>query len=86
RLADLMAESHASIRQDFESTVPAVEEMVEIVKHSLGDRGGVRITGGGVGGCVVALLPREVVASVQAAGELHYEEIAGLKETGDGCS
>lgn len=50
----LMAESHASMRDDFEITVPPIDRLVEIVKAIVGDRGGVRMTGGGFGGCVVA--------------------------------
>lgn len=81
RLAVLMAESHASMRDDFEITVPPVDMLVEIVKASLGDRGGVRMTGGGFGGCVVALMPLEMVESVKAAVEQQYEAKSGIKET-----
>ncbi|MCT2388390.1 galactokinase [Erwinia pyrifoliae] len=81
RLAVLMAESHASMRDDFEITVPAVDLLVEMVKNSLGESGGVRMTGGGFGGCVVALMPRERVASVKAAVERHYQAKSGIKET-----
>ncbi len=44
-----MAESHASMRDDFEITVPPVDTLVEIVKAEIGNRGGVRMTGGGFG-------------------------------------
>ncbi|MGA7508227.1 MAG: galactokinase [Erwinia billingiae] len=81
RLAVLMAESHASMRDDFEITVPPVDMLVEIIKASLGDRGGVRMTGGGFGGCVVALMPLEMVESVKAAVEQQYEAKSGIKET-----
>lgn len=56
-----MAESHASMRDDFEITVPQIDTLVEIVKATIGDKGGVRMTGGGFGGCVVALVPEECV-------------------------
>lgn len=51
-----MAESHASMRDDFEITVPQIDTLVEIVKATIGDKGGVRMTGGGFGGCIVALI------------------------------
>lgn len=50
----LMNESHASLRDDYETSTPIVDALVT----SLLDRPGVhgaRITGGGFGGCVVAL-------------------------------
>jgi galactokinase len=76
-----MAESHASMRDDFEITVPPIDTLVTIVKNSLGDRGGVRMTGGGFGGCVVALMPLDLVDSVKAAVAEQYEPQSGIKET-----
>lgn len=61
RMGQLMAESHASMRDDFEITVPQIDTLVEIVKAVIGDRGGVRMTGGGFGGCIVALIPEALV-------------------------
>ncbi|RRZ92998.1 galactokinase [Erwinia sp. 198] len=81
RIAVLMAESHASMRDDFEITVPPIDTLVTIVKNSLGDRGGVRMTGGGFGGCVVALMPLDLVDSVKAAVAEQYEAQSGIKET-----
>ncbi len=46
RMGELMAESHASMRDDFEITVPQIDTLVEIVKATIGDKGGVRMTGG----------------------------------------
>ncbi|MGC6746616.1 galactokinase [Escherichia coli] len=65
RMGELMAESHASMRDDFEITVPQIDTLVEIVKAVIGDKGGVRMTGGGFGGCIVALIPEELVPAVQ---------------------
>ncbi|ENL4969308.1 galactokinase, partial [Salmonella enterica subsp. enterica serovar Denver] len=61
RMGQLMAESHASMRDDFEITVPQIDTLVDIVKTTIGDQGGVRMTGGGFGGCVVALIPEDLV-------------------------
>jgi galactokinase len=58
-LSRLMAESHASMRDDFAITCMEVDYLVEIVSETLQDKGGVRMTGGGFGGCVVALAPVE---------------------------
>ncbi|AXF75288.1 galactokinase [Erwinia tracheiphila] len=81
RMGVLMAESHASMRDDFEITVPPIDTLVEIVKNTLGERGGVRMTGGGFGGCIVALMPLELVEQVRAAVAEQYETRCGIKET-----
>ncbi|WP_245615795.1 galactokinase [Andreprevotia chitinilytica] len=71
-MATLMAESHASMRDDFEITVPLIDQLVEIVKAVIGERGGVRMTGGGFGGCIVALVPHDLVEPVTAAVAAQY--------------
>ncbi|WP_414502176.1 galactokinase [Zymobacter sp. IVIA_5232.4 C2] len=81
RLGELMAQSHASMRDDFEITVPQIDTLVEIVKGVIGSRGGVRMTGGGFGGCIVALVPEALVPDVQEAVAEQYEAKTGLKET-----
>ena len=81
RMGELMAESHASMRDDFEITVPQIDTLVEIVKATIGDKGGVRMTGGGFGGCVVALVPEECVDPVKQAVAQQYEATTGIKET-----
>ena len=81
RMGVLMAESHASMRDDFEITVPPIDQLVEIVKATLGERGGVRMTGGGFGGCIVALMPFDLVDEVKAAVADQYEAKSGIKET-----
>ncbi|MBP3139297.1 galactokinase [Aliivibrio fischeri] len=81
RMAVLMAESHASMRDDFEITVSEVDTLVDIVKNVIGTEGGVRMTGGGFGGCIVALVPPMLVDEVKAAVEELYEAKTGLKES-----
>ena len=80
-MGELMAESHASMRDDFEITVPQIDKLVEIVKEVIGDKGGVRMTGGGFGGCIVALVPQDMVEKVRHAVEEQYQAHSGLKET-----
>jgi galactokinase len=65
RMGVLMEASHVSMRDDFEITVPLIDQLVDIVKQAIGPAGGVRMTGGGFGGCVVALLPHELVETVR---------------------
>jgi len=72
QLGALMAASHASMRDDFEITVPPIDGLVDIIGRVLGGVGGARMTGGGFGGCVVALLPRAKVAPVREAIKREY--------------
>ena len=56
-LASLMSASHHSLRDDFEVSLPSIDFLVEILQTALGEEGGARMTGGGFGGCVVAIAP-----------------------------
>lgn len=80
-LSALMEASHVSMRDDFEITVKEVDALVEIVAKRLGRQGGVRMTGGGFGGCVVALVPPALVDAVVSDVEQQYELATGLKES-----
>jgi galactokinase len=53
-LARLFVESHASMRDDFEVSIPEIDELVEIACATPGIFGA-RLTGGGFGGSIVAL-------------------------------
>ncbi|ALM92282.1 MULTISPECIES: galactokinase [Alteromonas] len=74
-VSEAMAESHVSMRDDFEITVPPIDYLVEIIGEVLGQTGGVRMTGGGFGGCVVALVPTDsVVAVKQVVADKYFDE------------
>jgi galactokinase len=77
RLGTLMAQSHASMRDDFEITLPAIDRLVEIAAEAIGGEGGARMTGGGFGGCIVALAPEAAVAGVRAAANRDYRSPEG---------
>jgi galactokinase len=81
RMGELMAASHASMRDDFEITVPAIDQLVEILQGVIGQAGGARMTGGGFGGCVVALLPEAMVDAARAAIEAQYRAPSGEAAT-----
>ncbi len=72
-MGQLMAQSHASMRDDFEITTPHIDRLVVLLQHHIGDAGGARMTGGGFGGCVVALLPKTQVALVQQTIQTAYQ-------------
>ncbi len=57
KVSELMRQSHASLKNDFEVTTPELDFLADILNKRLGNQGGARMTGGGFGGCVVALAP-----------------------------
>ncbi len=72
RLRQLMSESHRSLHEDFEVTVPATDGLVQICQAAVGDRGAVRMTGGGFGGAIVCLCREDDVEAIKAAVEEQY--------------
>ncbi|MBY0583126.1 MAG: galactokinase [Sphingomonas sp.] len=76
-LGALMADSHASMRDDFEMTVPPIDAMVAILQRVVGSAGGARMTGGGFGGAVVAVLPHQLVPDARAALLNNYRTPTG---------
>ena len=61
----LLTASHVSMRDDFEITVPAVDTLAAALVA--GGAYGARMTGGGFGGCVIALVDVEGVDDAVAA-------------------
>ena len=80
KLGELMAQSHESMRDDFEITVPQIDYLVELAQLVIGKNGGTRMTGGGFGGCIVALTPHDKVEAVRKIIADNYEKQTGLKE------
>lgn len=80
-LVKVMAESHVSMRDDFNITVPAIDTLVDILTLAGEGRAGVRMTGGGFGGCVVAVAPADVIPQLVAAVEVHYQDQTGCIPT-----
>ena len=81
-LATLMYASHCSMRDDFEITIPEIDGLVEIVRKALGeDYGAVRMTGGGFGGSVVAVVEPQNVEKVRQAVNAQYKQISGRDAT-----
>ena len=76
-LGVLMAQSHASLRDDFAISVPAVDQLVALLQEAIGDAGGARMTGGGFGGAVVALLARDEAERVTEAVLQGYRTPSG---------
>ncbi len=81
KLAQLMYASHCSMRDDFEITIPEIDGLVEIIRKAIGENAAVRMTGGGFGGSVVALVEPSKVEKVKAAIDAEYEKLSGRKAT-----
>lgn len=71
----LMQASHQSMRDDFEITLPEIDRLVENIASSIDGEGGARMTGGGFGGCVVAICPEGRVDAVYASLCAHWEKV-----------
>ena len=71
--------SHASLRDLFEVSAPAVDRLVDVLNSAIGSGGGARMTGGGFGGAVVAVLPAAEVARVHTAVEQNYQPPNGAE-------
>jgi galactokinase len=82
-VGQLMYASHASLRDDYEVSCPELDAVVDIAQ-SIGVQGGVfgcRMTGGGFGGCTVALVQADKVASITARISSEYEGRTRIKPT-----
>lgn len=77
-LSLMMKGSHQSLRDDFQVTTKEMDGLVEMIDQRLGLNGGVRMTGGGFGGCIVALVPNEMVAELTELVNVQYPKLYGL--------
>jgi galactokinase len=82
-VGQLMYASHASLRDDYEVSCAELDSVVDIAQ-SIGPKGGVigcRMTGGGFGGCTVALVRADAVDSISAHIATEYERQTKIKPT-----
>ena len=80
-VGQLMYASHSSLRDDYEVSCPELDAVVDIAQ-SIGPRGGVigcRMTGGGFGGCAVALVRTEKVSAISDRLATEYEQRTKIK-------
>jgi len=77
RLGQLMYESHVSLRDDFEVSSEALNTFVECARKLPGCYGA-RMTGGGFGGCAVALVRADDAPSFAIGVAVAYQTISGL--------
>lgn len=72
----LMANSHTSLRDDFEVSCEELDLMVQLAEQNAGIYGA-RMTGGGFGGCTVNLVQEDQVESFRKNVAAGYEKATG---------
>ncbi len=77
RMGELMAEAHASYRDDFAASCPEVDLLVELAAAEPGLIGA-RLTGGGFGGCTVNLVEAAHAEAFRRDIHSAYLERAGI--------
>ena len=74
---ELMAESHRSLRDDYEVSCAELDTMVDLANQVEGVYGA-RMTGGGFGGCTINLVKAECVAEFKRDVARRYEQTTGI--------
>jgi galactokinase len=83
KVGDLMYASHYSLKEDYEVSCAELDVVVELAE-SLGPKNGVigcRMTGGGFGGCAVALVETAKVKTISENIAKDYQKRTGIKPT-----
>ncbi|MBA4766702.1 MAG: galactokinase [Porphyrobacter sp.] len=66
-LAEVMREAHLSLSEDFDVSLPPIDLLAQMIAETLGDAGGVRLTGAGFGGCLVAVAAHDAAGAIEDA-------------------
>lgn len=76
-LGDLLNQSHASLRDDFQVSCPELDLLVELAARTKGVLGS-RLTGAGFGGCTVSLVRRRALDAFRRQVVEEYRSRTGL--------
>ena len=82
-VGQLMYASHDSLRDDYEVSCKELDAIVEIAQ-AIGIKGGVygcRMTGGGFGGCTVALVKADAIEAISKRIAADYKNKTGIEAT-----
>ena len=82
-VGQLMYASHRSLRDDYEVSCKELDTIVEIAE-SIGLKGGMigcRMTGGGFGGCAVALVKTDAIDAISKKLAADYKKKTGIEAT-----
>lgn len=78
KLGDLMYQSHASLRDDFQVSCPELDLLVDFTSDLSGVVGS-RMTGGGFGGCTVSLIELSERPYIEWAITTKYKAATGIE-------
>jgi galactokinase len=83
RFGELMYQSHDSLRDDFEVSCKELDLLVTLAQEIDVSRGvlGARMTGGGFGGCMVALIEREKADEIIETLSSGYHDLTARELT-----
>jgi galactokinase len=84
-LGQILNASHASLRDDYEVSSPALNQIVESALQAPGCLGA-RMTGAGFGGCAVALIRAESASEFTASVSEAYQQLSGMNARVFVCS
>jgi galactokinase len=84
-VGELLVASHASLRDDFEVSVPELDALVDIAISTPGVHGA-RLTGAGFGGCALALVDAAAVDAAAIEVVARYREATGRPGTAFACA
>lgn len=76
----LMNESHQSLRDDYEVSIPELDALVTSAQHVSGCYGA-RLTGAGFGGCIVSVVDTHAVDTFQQTVASAYHQATGRDTT-----
>ncbi|TMN93529.1 galactokinase [Pseudoalteromonas phenolica] len=79
QLGRLMNASHDSLKDDFSTSTAEMDCLVSLIQSQIAEQGGARMTGGGFGGCVVAVMPKALVEAVTQNVKAEYQKQTGLR-------
>jgi galactokinase len=79
-VGELFKQSHQSMRDDFQVSIPEIDVLVEIASNEAGVYGA-RLTGGGFGGSIVALVKPDAARSVAKNIARLYQQKTGVTAT-----
>ena len=82
RFSQLMAQSQASMRDDFDIITPEIDTLVTMISTLIGEQGGVRMSDG----CVLALVNHDITDKVISLVESQFFKQTGIEATIHLCS
>lgn len=79
QLFQLLRSSHQSLSRDYEVSTTEIDCLANFIQEALGDKGGVRLTGGGFGGCLVALSTFDELSEIWPDIKKTYRQQTGMQ-------